>query len=276
MILQEKPDLVLLDVCMPTVSGDTLVKLFARAAPNSKTIVLLYSALDEPLLRSKVKASGAQGYVSKASGPAGLLRTVKHWLRHSPSQQRMPRVLEATLLSKLPGPQTSATRRRVDVPNIPIPESTTAAMSPAMPRRTSGAFSLDDPTVLFVDDEMLILSAYRRVLQGQPFQFEFALSGAQALRILSSDNPPRVVVSDLRMPDPDGKEVLRKALDLDESWSRRFVIVTGQPLNDAKKQLDPRFCGYVLSKPVAVETLTSAILASLQGTGSSALIAAAR
>jgi len=41
MMLQEKPDLVLLDVCMPTVSGDTLVKLFSKASPNSGTIILL-------------------------------------------------------------------------------------------------------------------------------------------------------------------------------------------------------------------------------------------
>src|SRR4051812_26882817 len=61
MMLQEKPDLVLLDVCMPTVSGDTLVKLFSRASPNSGTIILLYSGLDEPLLRSKAKGAGAHG-----------------------------------------------------------------------------------------------------------------------------------------------------------------------------------------------------------------------
>ncbi|HKO92485.1 MAG TPA: response regulator, partial [Polyangiaceae bacterium] len=81
MMLQEKPDLVLLDVCMPTVSGDTLVKLFSKASPNSGTIILLYSALDEPLLRSKAKASGAHGYIAKGSDNAALVRAVKRWLR---------------------------------------------------------------------------------------------------------------------------------------------------------------------------------------------------
>src|SRR3954468_5880241 len=83
MMLQEKPDLVLLDVCMPTVSGDTLVKLFSRAAPNSGTIILLYSALDEPLLRSKAKGAGAHGYIAKTSDNAALLRAIKRWLRPS-------------------------------------------------------------------------------------------------------------------------------------------------------------------------------------------------
>jgi response regulator RpfG family c-di-GMP phosphodiesterase len=40
MLLQEKPDLVLVDVRMPTVSGDTLVKLFSKASPKSGTILL--------------------------------------------------------------------------------------------------------------------------------------------------------------------------------------------------------------------------------------------
>src|SRR5688572_17213478 len=88
MILQEKPDLVLLDVCMPTVSGDTLVKLFSKASPDSHTIILLYSALDEPLLRSKAKASGADGYIVKSNDTSAFVRAVKRWLRSPASDSR--------------------------------------------------------------------------------------------------------------------------------------------------------------------------------------------
>lgn len=277
MILQEKPDLVLLDVCMPTVSGDTLVKLFGRASPHSKTIILLYSALDEPLLRSKAKGSGAHGYVMKASGPSVLLRTLKQWLRSTLGDTRLPGAIKAAALSsKAPLPQHSSTRRRVDpmlVANHPVD---IRPMAPEAPRRTSGSYLIEQPTVLLVDDEMLVLSGYRRQLQGQPFQFEFALSGAQALRVLTSAAPPSVVVSDLLMPDPDGVEVLRRALDYDESWARRFVIVTAQPLHDARNQLDPRFRGAVLRKPIDTEALSSAIHASLSTTGHSLLAAGTR
>jgi len=263
MILQEKPDLVLLDVCMPTVSGDTLVKLFARAAPNSKTIVLLYSALDEPLLRSKAKSAGAHGYVAKASGPAGLLRALKYWFKDASSQHRLPRILTPLNPSSGAMPSVSSTRRRVDFADS-LPATSRLDMPPRVaPRQLSGTFALDGPTVLFVDDDMLILSAYRRQLQGQPFQFEFALSGSQALRLLTSESPPNAVVSDLRMPSPDGYEVLHRALDLDASWAHRFVIVTGQARSDVKRQLDPRFSGPLLHKPVETDALTSAILKAL-------------
>ena len=89
----------------------------------------------------------------------------------------------------------------------------------------------------------------------------------------SAFTPPSIIVSDLLMPQPDGSEVLRQALDHDDSWGRRFVIVTAQPLQDAKKQLDARFRGQVLRKPVETEALASAIQWSLSG-GATAAVAA--
>jgi hypothetical protein len=45
----------------------------------------------------------------------------------------------------------------------------------------------------------------------------------------------------------------------DSAWSRRFVVVTGIPRQDAKKQLDSRFSGFLFQKPVMSEELSSAI-----------------
>ena len=75
---------------------------------------------------------------------------------------------------------------------------------------------------------MMVLSGYRRQLLGQPFEFEFALSGGQVLRRLKSTTPPSVIVCDLSMSKPDALDVLRQALDHDQNWSRRFIIVTAQ------------------------------------------------
>jgi DNA-binding NtrC family response regulator len=127
-----------------------------------------------------------------------------------------------------------------------------------------------------VDDDMLALSGYRRQLQGQPFEFDFALSVAQAVRLLESANPPSVIVSDLLMPEPSGRELLRKALDRDPSWSRRFVIVTGMSLHEARSQIDPRFTGTLLRKPVSADTLSAAIRGSLSMLGLSAVSESAR
>jgi len=289
MMLQEKPDLVLLDVCMPTVSGDTLVKLFSKASPNSGTIILLYSALDEPLLKSKAKSSGAHGYIAKTSDSVALLRAIKRWLRPSLIDLRVSLPHEARSLSKAPvanatlaqsvparnvsarpfsSHTASAFRRAVAQPASSRPQELEirATVSGEM-RRTSGSFPVGIPTVLFVDDDMLVLSGYRRQLLGQPFEFDFALSGAQALRLLSSATPPSIIVSDLLMPEPSGKEVLRRALDHDRSWSKRFIFVTALSSHEARTHLDPRFSGILLRKPVETEALGAAIRSALSGMG---------
>src|SRR5690242_5014140 len=113
MMLQEKPDLVLLDVCMPTVSGDTLVKLFSKASPNSGTIILLYSALDEPLLKSKAKGAGAHGYITKTGDNAALLRAIRRWLRPSLVDQRIPTVAELVAGDKAPESSHSSVMQQV-------------------------------------------------------------------------------------------------------------------------------------------------------------------
>jgi CheY-like chemotaxis protein len=280
MMLQEKPDLVLLDVCMPTVSGDTLVKLFSKASPNSGTIILLYSALDEPLLKSKAKGSGAHGYVMKTNDGAALLRAIRRYLR--PSLIDVPAFAagaksgpEKVPSSRTASSQSSAMRPRVEQPvssrlrDLDVRTSGSGEM-----KRTSGAYPINAVRVLFVDDDMLALSGYRRQLVGQPFEFDFALSGAQAARLLMSENPPSIIVSDLLMPDLSGRELLRRALDHNPSWNRRFIVVSALSLHEARTHLDPRFTGTLLRKPVDTDALSSAIRTGLMGMGVSLAAAA--
>ena len=69
------------------------------------------------------------------------------------------------------------------------------------------------------------------------------------------------------MPEPNGRELLRRALDLDPSWGRRFIVVTALSTHDAKAQLDSRFGGALLRKPVETDALSAAIRASLLSMG---------
>lgn len=58
------PDLVLLDVNIPALSGDRVLAL-ARARAPRDTQFILYSAEDEGKLRLLALESGADGYISK-------------------------------------------------------------------------------------------------------------------------------------------------------------------------------------------------------------------
>lgn len=64
-------------------------------------------------------------------------------------------------------------------------------------------------TVLFVDDEKNVLSALRRGLIRESYQQFFAQSGQEALEIMAVEDID-VIVSDMRMPEMDGLELLKE------------------------------------------------------------------
>src|SRR5688572_24384080 len=65
MIVEFEPDVVLLDVNIPALSGDALVAISRKWAPK-RTRFILYSACDETKLRALAKAVGADGWISKS------------------------------------------------------------------------------------------------------------------------------------------------------------------------------------------------------------------
>ena len=61
--------------------------------------------------------------------------------------------------------------------------------------------------ILFVDDEPQILQAYKRTLR-KNFKIVCAEGGREALEVLSSSGPFAVIVSDMKMPEMNGAELL--------------------------------------------------------------------
>src|SRR5882724_6769495 len=80
-ILEQRPDLVLLDVNMPNSSGDSLADILARTRSTRGTVVVLHSSLPANALRMKALATGAQGFIQKTSVQAELIRQVHAFLR---------------------------------------------------------------------------------------------------------------------------------------------------------------------------------------------------
>jgi CheY-like chemotaxis protein len=112
-------------------------------------------------------------------------------------------------------------------------------------------------SVLFVDDEELVLSSYQRVFRKQ-FQFDVALSGQQAIDAIHSQGPYAVVVSDMRMPGMNGIELLRRVKEISPQTVR--LMLTGN--SDVQTAIAAVNEGHVfrfLTKPCSSETLAVAI-----------------
>ena len=75
MAREVRPDLVILDVLMPGMSGLEVVDKILRASPGTKVMLLTSSESEEDLLKA-IKA-GAMGYIVKDTGLPNLVQAVR-------------------------------------------------------------------------------------------------------------------------------------------------------------------------------------------------------
>jgi response regulator RpfG family c-di-GMP phosphodiesterase len=112
-------------------------------------------------------------------------------------------------------------------------------------------------TVLLVDDEPNILQALQRLLRRETFRIVTATSGEEALKLLAQLSNVALIVSDQRMPQMNGAELLRRSRDLAPEAVR--ILLTGySDLGDAVDAINLGGITRYLSKPwVDTELLQS-------------------
>ena len=111
-------------------------------------------------------------------------------------------------------------------------------------------------TVLIVDDEEIVRLSCQRILVPEGYEVKSAGSATEGLAILS-DVPVDVVVTDLKMPDIDGIEVLRR---VKEEWpDTEVIMITGyQTINTAVQAIKLGAFDYI-EKPFVPDDLVEAI-----------------
>ncbi|HJZ86218.1 MAG TPA: EAL domain-containing protein [Polyangia bacterium] len=110
--------------------------------------------------------------------------------------------------------------------------------------------------VLIVDDEELIVRAFRRTLQRAGYEVEGVCEGERALALLRTE-PFDVVLSDIRMPRLGGLDLLKAVRAQDPDMS--VILMTGGPaLETAVEALERGALRYLL-KPIDADALASAV-----------------
>jgi EAL domain-containing protein (putative c-di-GMP-specific phosphodiesterase class I)/CheY-like chemotaxis protein len=110
--------------------------------------------------------------------------------------------------------------------------------------------------ILIVDDEPAVARATKRVLSREGYQVETAAGGREAIA-KARETKFDVIVSDLAMPDMDGRALLRaiRMSDLDVP----FVFLTGSPnLESAIEAIEYGAFRYLV-KPVATDELIAVV-----------------
>ncbi|MEP6822346.1 MAG: response regulator transcription factor [Chthoniobacterales bacterium] len=77
-----RPNVVVLDMCMPELSGEEAVREIKRVAPESE--VLIFSALCSDELVDKVFHAGARSYIQKSEAGEHLVSAIHSLAEHKP------------------------------------------------------------------------------------------------------------------------------------------------------------------------------------------------
>jgi len=73
--LQKKPDVTVIDINLPDVSGFELMRRIRKDDPEAR--IIMFSMNDDPAFVVRAVEMGAQGYVSKADDPRVLVKAVR-------------------------------------------------------------------------------------------------------------------------------------------------------------------------------------------------------
>lgn len=118
--------------------------------------------------------------------------------------------------------------------------------------------------VLVVDDETDFLATYERLLRRQSYEVVTVTSRAAGLAALAGE-PLDLVISDLRLPDGDGLDVVRAARDARDPVP--VIVITGYPSDETRRAALAAGATMFLAKPFVAAVLLAAIRSGLDGDG---------
>ena len=111
-------------------------------------------------------------------------------------------------------------------------------------------------SILIVDDDDTIAKGLSRVLEREGFRVDCARDGQQAIKRFDRRKYILAVV-DIRLPDMDGTELLKKLRTRDPKIKQ--IVITGHPsVQNAIKAIDDGAVGYIM-KPFEPEILLAKI-----------------
>lgn len=129
--------------------------------------------------------------------------------------------------------------------------------------------------LLLVDDEVVLLSALTRILEGVGYDVTAFSSGTAALAALSDpgSDPPDLIITDVLMEGVDGLQLFTFARQSPALREVPFIFVSAS----AKPELEDRIASssnaLFMRKPFDMERLLSTIAQTLAGPGSQTPVA---
>lgn len=187
--------LILMDVNMPEMFGDDVVE-YLRSQKKVTSKLVLYSDISEEELATKVRNSGADGYIIKGGGLEAVLAGVAKLIGPPPLRAPVPVAAPATAPAAPPAAPASA----------PAAASGGAGGALAAAAKAGGK----KPRILIVDDSEMTARIIEADLVSKGFEVHVADTADKATKIiLKKQTRPDLVLLDVRMPNVNGEQFCR-------------------------------------------------------------------
>ena len=141
--------------------------------------------------------------------------------------------------------------------SVEVPLGDHVEKSPQLPAETTVTKESRAPVVFFVDDDPAIIDATAMLFDVSGLQAHYALNGDEALAYLADGIRPDIVISDYRLPNYNGVELIKRirSATVDDLPT---VLMTGDTSSEEIAAANLSNCT-VLHKPVNTEQLVAMI-----------------
>ena len=121
-------------------------------------------------------------------------------------------------------------------------------------------------SILVVDDEESIQRLLGSILQMDGHAVDTARNGAEALEYLTRHRYD-LVITDIKMPDMDGRELYQRLKELDSELARRTVFITGDTVSPETRRFLQQIRNPCLAKPFRMREVRETVLKVLADEG---------
>jgi twitching motility two-component system response regulator PilG len=189
------PDLVLLDVMLPDMTGYEVLSAIRRHRRLTEVPVVMLTGKRDSADRLKGMTGGSNEYLTKPFDPARLLAVLAKYLE--------PSAPAAT------APQPHYVKKAVSPPAAARPEPAAKGPSASRPAPAAAGSMANGPgkSVLVVEDSPTSRKVISMVLSRKGYVVNEAANGGEALRQVA-ERRPHLILLDAMLPDMTGYDVL--------------------------------------------------------------------
>jgi len=117
------------------------------------------------------------------------------------------------------------------------------------------------PTILVADDDQEVIESVKIALEGEEYEVISAGNGSEALSKFK-ENDVDIVVSDIKMPEMDGLELLKNVKEL--SPSTKVIMMTAYASVDTAVEAMKEGANDYIRKPMDAEDIKTTIMGSIE------------